>query len=137
MPASLSRPPAGAAQHNVRRYMPAYAWTCRVCEFVNAAGTDICSRCRNAAELSAVEIERLRNVAARGALSGPRGNRLTKTSFEVLAWIVVLVVLLPIGWHVHSTYSLTVQWLFYSAVCAVAYAVRKWIYVPIHSELPE
>ncbi len=62
---------------------------------------------------------------------------LTKRKFEILIWVLIAILIGPLAWHVHSTYSLGVQALFYGAVVAISLLIRRVFYVPIHSRLPD
>jgi hypothetical protein len=107
--------------------MPTYAWTCHTCEASNPAGTEACSQCGFPAVATGDQITR----------GDPASPFLTKGRFQILMGVVAMLAVLPIAWHVHTTYSLPIQGLFLAFVCAIAYGLRKLIYEPVRTRLPD
>src|SRR5476649_1992295 len=51
--------------------MPQYAWTCRVCGGGNDPGIESCTTCNSPAQLSAIDIDRLRHSLFPGRTAEP------------------------------------------------------------------
>jgi multisubunit Na+/H+ antiporter MnhB subunit len=60
-----------------------------------------------------------------------------KKTFESIVLVVVMVVTLPVAWHIHHTYSLGLQGLSVGILMVFAYAFRKLVYEPIKAKLPD
>jgi lipopolysaccharide export LptBFGC system permease protein LptF len=61
---------------------------------------------------------------------------MTKKKFEFLFVLALMLLWAPLAWYIHFHYSLRVQLLFLTVTCAIAYTIRKLVYEPIRSKLP-
>lgn len=141
--------------------MPTCAWSCHVCQHVNAAGSDICSQCQSPAELSAAQIEqRIALAESRQvpAAPTPRGRTFVTWIFIALfffgglqfVWYaivgpnpavhpnpVVQAYVSSFNWAdsllqlVYGVFSVGIGWMLYKLMPAVIPAV--WFYIVVSS----